>query len=59
MTNLEIDYPFFFFTRRVKGTLPGTWSELSERQFIAVSTLVNGGEIDFQFLSVLTSFPKA
>jgi len=47
MTNLEIEVPSFFFTRRAKGTLPGTWSELSERQFIAVSTLVNG-----------TSFPK-
>jgi len=58
MTNLEIEVPFFFFTRRAKGALPGSWSELSERQFIAVSTLVNGREIDFQFLSVLTSFPK-
>ena len=58
MTNLEIKVPFFFFTRRAKGILPGSWSELSERQFIAVSTLVNGREIDFQFLSVLTSFPK-
>jgi len=58
MTNLEIDYPFFFFSRKAKGTLPGSWSELSEKQFIAVSKLVNGGEIDFQFLSVLTSFPK-
>lgn len=57
MTNLEIEVPFFFFTRRAKGTLPGSWNELSERQFIAVSTLVNGREIDFQFLSVLTSFP--
>ena len=58
MTNLEIEVPFFFFTRRIKGTLPGSWGELSERQFIAVSALVNGREIDFQFLSVLTSFPK-
>jgi len=58
MTNLEIEFPFFFFTRRAKGTLPGSWSELSEKQFIAVSTLVNGREIDFQLLSVLTSFPK-
>ena len=58
MTNLEIEVPFFFFTRRVKGTLPGSWNELSEKQFIAVSTLVNGREIDFQFLSVLTSFPQ-
>jgi len=58
MTNLEIEVPFFFFTRRAKGALPGSWNELSERQFIAVSTLVNGREIDFQFLSVLTSFPK-
>ena len=58
MTNIEIDYPFFFFTRRAKGTLPGSWNELSEKQFIAVLMLVNGREIDFQFLSVLTSFPK-
>ena len=58
MTNLEIEVPSFFFTRKAKGTLPGSWNELSERQFIAVSTLVNGREIDFQFLSVLTSFPK-
>ena len=58
MTNLEIEVPFFFFIRRVKGTLTGTWSELSERQFIAVSTLVHGREIDFKFLSLLTSFPK-
>jgi len=58
MTNLEIEVPFFFFIRRVKGTLTGAWSELSERQFIAVSTLVHGREIDFKFLSLLTSFPK-
>jgi len=58
MTNLEIEVPFFFFARRAKGTLPGSWNELSERQFIAVSTLVHGREIDFHFLSVLTSFPK-
>jgi len=31
MTNLEIEVPFFFFKRRVKGTLPGSWNELSER----------------------------
>ena len=58
MTNLEIEVPFFFFTRRAKGTLPGSWNELSERQFIAVSTHIHGREIDFQFLSVLTSFSK-
>jgi len=57
MTNLEIEYPFFFFTRRAKGILPGSWSELSEKQFVAVSSLVNGREINFQLLSVLTSFP--
>lgn len=57
MTNLEIEVPFFFFTRRAKGTLPGSWNELSEKQFIAVSSLVNGREIDFQRLSVLTSLP--
>ena len=58
MTNLEIEVPFFFFTRRAKGSLPGSWNELSEKQFIAVSTLVNGRAIDFQLLSVLTTIPK-
>lgn len=58
MNQLVIEYPFLFFTRRAKGISPSSWNELSETQFLEISRLVHGKEIDFQFLSVLTSFSK-
>jgi len=58
MIFLEIEYRFSIFTRRAIGSAPVAWNELSEQQFIEISRLVNGKEIDFQFLSVMTSFSK-
>ena len=54
MMNIAIEYPFLFFIRKATGTVPTSWNELTERQFLAISRTVHGAEPDFQILSVLT-----
>lgn len=58
MINIAIEYPVLFFKRTVKGQAPSSWSELTRRQFIAISRTVNGAEPDFRFLSQLTGISK-
>ena len=58
MNHLVIEYPLFFFKRRANGASPASWDELSETQFIGISRLVHGGELDFNFLALLTSFSR-
>jgi hypothetical protein len=54
MIDISITYPFLIFKRTAKGTAPTAWSELTERQFVAISRIVHGAETDYRFLSVLT-----
>jgi len=54
MIDIAIEYPSLFFKRRAISKAPSSWSELTERQFIAISQTINGTETDFRFLSVLT-----
>lgn len=58
MIDIAIEYPYLFFKRRAKGKSPSSWAELTERQFIAISSTINGDEPDFRFLSVLTGISK-
>lgn len=58
MINIEITYPFLFFKRKATGKVPTTWEELTERQFVAISRMVNGAEPDYRFLSVLTGIDQ-
>ncbi len=58
MITLQIEYPVLFFTRRVKGRLPASWSELTVKQFTEIARNINGTETDFHFLSVLTSISE-
>jgi len=55
MINIAIEYPCLFLKRTVTGTVPTSWDELTEKQLIEISRNLNGREIDFHFLSVLTS----
>jgi len=58
MMDIEITYPFLFFNRKAKGTVPTSWDELTERQFLAISHTIHGAEPDFRFLSVLTGIAQ-
>ena len=55
MINIAIEYPCLFLKRTATGTVPTSWDELTEKQLVEISRNVNGREIDFHFLSVLTS----
>jgi len=55
MVNIAIEYPCLFLKRTATGTVPTSWDELTEKQLVEISRNVNGREIDFHFLSVLTS----
>lgn len=54
MINISITYPFLFSKRTATGSVPSTWEELTERQFVAISRTIHGAEPDFRFLSILT-----
>jgi hypothetical protein len=55
MIDIAIEYQYlFFFRRKATGQLPTSWSELSERQFIAISKVINGAAPDRHFLALLT-----
>ena len=58
MVAIAIEYPVVFFKRTAKGQAPSSWSELTQRQFIAISRTVNGAEPDFRFLSQLIGISK-
>lgn len=58
MIDILIEFPYLFFKRRAKGKSPSSWAELTERQFIAISSTINGTEPDFRFLSVLTGISQ-
>jgi len=54
MIDIAIEYPCLFFKRRAISKTPSSWAELTERQFISISRMINGTEPDFRFLSILT-----
>ena len=58
MISVAIEYPFMLFKRKAIGRAPSTWSELTEKQFIAISRIINGESPDYKFLSVLTGINK-
>lgn len=58
MITIAIEYPFLFLKRKAKGKAPSSWSELTERQFIAISRTIHGTEPDFHFLSELTGIDR-
>ena len=54
MIDVAIEYPFLFLKLKAKGSVPASWAEVNEAQFIAISRTINGAEADFRFLSILT-----
>jgi hypothetical protein len=58
MNVIEIQYPFLFFKRKAKGSMPNSWAELTESQFIAISRVLNGIEPDYRYLAILTGIKK-
>jgi hypothetical protein len=54
MIDIAIEYQYAFLKRKAKGKAPSAWDELTERQIIAISRMINGTEPDFRFLSMLT-----
>ncbi len=58
MVTIAIEYPVLFFKRTVTGKAPSSWAELTRRQFVAISRILNGTEPDFRFLSQLTGISK-
>ena len=54
MTTITIEYPFFTFKRKVTGSVPQRWEEVTEKQFIALARILSGEELNFRFLAVLT-----
>jgi hypothetical protein len=59
MIDIAIEYPFLLFRRKEKGSFPESWAEVAERQFIAILKIINGGEPDFSFLSMLTGIRES
>jgi len=59
MIDISITYPFLIFKRTATGKAPTSWGELTERQFIAISRMINGAEPDDRFLSVLTGINQS
>ena len=58
MIDIAVEYPFMLCTRKAVGKTPSKWSELSEKQFIGISSIVHGKELDYKFLSLLTGIRK-
>jgi len=58
MIDIAIEYPYLFFKRKAKSKAPSSWTELTERQFIAISQTINEKEPDDCFLSVLTGISQ-
>ena len=44
--------------RKAIGRAPSSWNELTEKQFIAISRIINGERPDYKFLCVLTGIKK-
>lgn len=58
MIDIAVEYPFMHCTRKAVGKTPSKWSELSEKQFIGISSIIHGKELDYKFLSLLTGIRK-
>jgi hypothetical protein len=58
MKEVVIEYPFMRFKRRAVGQSPSSWSELTQKQFVAVSRIIGGENPDYHFLSQLTGINK-
>lgn len=59
MITIAIHYrSLFLFKRRINSVVPTGWNELSEKQFMAISRIVNGADPDLRFMSVLTGIPE-
>jgi len=58
MIDIAVEYPFMLCTRKAVGKTPSKWSELSEKQFIGISSIVYGKDLDYKFLSLLTGIKK-
>lgn len=54
MIEILIEYPFMHLKRKMAGRMPVSWQELTQLQFIAISGVIEGADLDYQFLSVMT-----
>lgn len=58
MIDIVIEYPYMHFKRNAIGKVPTSWAELSERQFIAITKVIDGAEPDYIFLAIMTGINK-
>jgi len=58
MINIAVEYPYLLCTRKAVGKTPTKWSELSEKQFLGISSIVHGKDLNYKFLSLLTGIKK-
>lgn len=58
MIDIMIEYPFMNFKRKAVGKVPASWEELTERQFLAISRVIDGADPDYHFLATMTGIKK-
>ena len=58
MIDVLIEYPYMHFKRKTIGKVPSSWEELTERQFIAISRVIDGADPDYRFLSIMTGISR-